>query len=95
MALYVLLYVLSFLSDIITDPDTSLFPYLIQGVPTGFSEKIQASQCFPAHDHDIEHSDTTLSVHFANWGTAEDRPDIVAELVADEVAKGWVVPFRG
>ena len=89
------LHILASLSKISQDPDFSLFEYLIQGVPTGFSASIHPANCFPLHDSDQATSDTPLSVHFANWGTAEDHPDIVSELVADEVSKGWVTAFPG
>ena len=89
------LHILASLSQITHDPDTSLFQYLINGVPTGFSEQIEPSHCFPLHNAEDQSSEIPLSVHFANWGTAEDHPDIVSELVAEEVEKGWVVPFEG
>ena len=88
------LHILAALSSITHDPDQSLFGYLLKGVPTGFSDPITPSKCFPLHDQETQPAEVPLSIHFANWGTAEEHPDIVSELVAEEVAKGWVTPFE-
>ena len=41
------LHILHSLQKILDDPDVALFPYLLDGVPTGFDEPIRASNCFP------------------------------------------------
>jgi len=37
---------------------------------------------------------TLLSVHHANFQSAEDEPEIVQELINKEVDSGWVTPFE-
>ena len=36
-----------------------------------------------------------LSIHLENWKSAEDRPELVDELVQDELDKGWIYRFNG
>ena len=77
------------------DPDTALFPYLIEGVPLGIDEEIQPSHCFPIQVSDTPFEPPLLSVHHTNWQSAEDEPSIVMELIQKEIDAGWVVPFDG
>ena len=71
------LFILQKLCMCMQDPDTALFPYLIEGVPLGIDEEIQPSHCFPIHSSDIPFDPPLLSVHHTNWvvpfdGTMED-----------------------
>ena len=36
-----------------------------------------------------------LSIHWTNWQTAESQPELTAELVQDEIDKGWLICFDG
>ena len=85
-------------SKFIDDPDTSLFPALIEGVSTGYEDPIPPSNVFPVKSRDdgIDSSQRpNLSIHLENWKSAEDRPDLVDELVQDELSKGWIFEFEG
>ena len=88
------LFILQSFQRITEDKDTSLFGYLIDGVPTGFDKAIEPSHCFPLNT-DESSSDTLLSVHHVIWASPEDNMDIVQDLVREEVSQGWVSPFNG
>ena len=68
---------LSQLSRILHDPDTALFPALLEGVTTGYQEPI------------------SVSVDVENWKSAEERCEVVDELIAEELSKGWIFQFAG
>eukprot|EP00438_Fugacium_kawagutii_P005241 Skav220659 [mRNA] locus=scaffold2604:21832:27884:+ [translate_table: standard] len=89
------LSILQSLSTLMHDPDQALFPYLQAGVPTGFTAPITPSNCFPLVQSDSEPPQDLLSIHHANWASAEAEPDIVADLVQKELDEGWVEPFAG
>ncbi len=88
------LFILQSFQRITEDKDTSLFGYLIDGVPTGFDKPIEPSHCFPLNT-DESSMETSLSIHHVNWASAEDDMDIVQDLVREEVNQGWVSPFHG
>ena len=89
------LHVLHDLQKLMHDNDTSLFPYLINGVPTGFDEAILPSTCFPLNPSSTSDEVPMLSVHFSNWSSAEEHPEDVLPLIEEEVKQGWVMPFDG
>ena len=74
--------------------DVPLFPVLIEGVSTGFHSDVQPSGCFPANDKPDLPS-TPLSIHLANWQSAEKEPQTTLELVDEEIKQGWVQKFQG
>ena len=80
------------------DPDIELFPSLIAGVSTGFDGEIPPSNVFHIKDAHADSSSNfrpDLSIHLENWKSAEDRPEVVDDLVADELQKGWIYKFDG
>ena len=89
------LYILQHMCVCMNDPDTSLFPYLIEGVPLGIHENITPSGCFPLQAQEAEFDPPLLTVHHTNWSSAEDDPTTVQELIDKEVAAGWVEIFPG
>ena len=89
------LHILYSLQKILGDPDVALFPYLLEGAPTGFDGPIQPSNCFPLSQPDESAESPLLSVHHCNWSSAEDHPDEVRALIDEEVKNGWVTPFHG
>ena len=89
------LHILQQLCQCMQDRDTSLFPYLIQGVPLGINEQITPSGCFPLHQPEPLFEPPLLSLHHTNWQSAEDEPDIVQDLINKEVEAGWVSCFEG
>ena len=88
------LHILHALSGIMEDPDTSLFPALLHGVPTGYQKDIPLSHCFPLN-HNDDVADVPLSAHLSNWQSAEDDLALTQESVNQEIQKGWVFPFDG
>ena len=89
------LHVLYALQKLMQDKDTSLFPYLMCGVPTGFDDAISPSNCFPLNSSSPTDDVPMLRVHFSNWSSAEEHPDDVMPLIEEEVKQGWVMPFEG
>ncbi len=88
------LHVLHALQKLMQDKDTSLFPYLISGVPPGF-EAISPSTCFPLSSSSPADEVPMLNVHSSNWSSAEDHPEDVQPLIDEEVKQGWVMPCDG
>ena len=74
--------------------DVPLFPSLIEGVSTGFNNDVPPSGCFPPNDKPDLPS-TPLSIHLANWQSAEKEPQTTADLVDEEIKQGWVYKFDG
>ena len=89
------LHVLHALQSLMRDKDTSLFPYLINGVPTGFDTAITPSSCFPSISPSPTDEAPMLSVRFSNWSSAEEHPEDVQPLIEEEIKKGWVMPSEG
>ena len=89
------LHILHRLCQCMQDPDMSLFPYLITGVPLEIHETITPSGCFPTHNPEAPFEPPMLSLHHTNWQSAEDEPEVVQELIDKEVAAGWVSQFHG
>ncbi|CAE7210922.1 unnamed protein product [Symbiodinium sp. CCMP2592] len=80
---------LSVFSTMLSDPDRSLFPALIEGVPTGFDKNIPASNVFakrPVGDPE----DVDLILCEGNWSSAEANPALLREMVAKEVELGFL-----
>ena len=89
------LHALHQISKYMQDPDTELFPALIQGVSSGFHDEIAPSNVFLIK-RDIQDTDKPdLSVHMTNWHSSESQPELTAELVNDELTRGWLIPFDG
>ena len=88
------LLVLQAFSEIMNDPDKTLFPSLIQGVATGFLHNIPPSTCMPKNDREAD-MDIPLSVHYSNWHSADSDLSLTQSLVQDEIDKGWVFPYDG
>ena len=80
------------------DPDGSLCSMLETGVSTGIFEPIESSMQWVQQAQHIEDPDLD-GVHLlhcqGNWTQAEKNPQLLDELVANEVKQGWVKPFTG
>ena len=81
--------ILSALSTIMDDKDTTLFGAFQTGASTGFNHDIPSSTCFPPNDRQPDTS-TILSAHLCNWASAEADIELTRTLVEEEVSKGWV-----
>ena len=88
------LNIMSQLNFVMHDHDIDLFPSLIEGVSTGFNNDIRPSNVFGANDRP-KLPETPLSVHLANWQSAEVEPDTTKRLVQEELDQGWVFEFKG
>ena len=88
------LNIMSQLGFLMNDPDIDLFPSLIAAVSTGFNKDISPSNVFGPNDRP-KLPETPLSVHLANWQSAEVEPDATRRLVQEELDHGWVFEFKG
>ena len=77
------------------DPDTNLFASLIEGVSTGFHDRIAPSNVFPLKEAVEEPERPELSIHWSNWQTAEAQPELTKDLIQEEIDKGWLIQFDG
>ena len=85
---------LSRLSHLVADKDTSLFPALMQGVPTGFDKDIPRSHTLrPRRESDCDEGHELLICE-GNWKGAEEDPALLQQLVEEELEAGYleVVP---
>ena len=78
----------------IEDPDSALPSMLAEGVHTGVFSEIQPSGLWPpAKLQPLAQSG--LEVCQGNWRPAEEDPDTVAALLAEEEAAGWIQQVPG
>ena len=88
------LSIMAALSRILDDRDTTLFPMLLAGAPTGFDGDIPASGCFPP-TADKRDDTVQLSFHSINWQSAEYDLPTTRDLVFQELEKGWIYKYTG
>ncbi len=88
------LSIMHILQFFMPNEDVPLFPSLIEGVSTGFHSDVDPSGCFP-HNDKPDLPSTPLSIHLANWHSAEKEPQTTLELVDEEIKQGWVYKFQG
>ena len=88
------LKVMKQLSIVMLDADVNLFDSMLQGVSTGFQHDIPPSNCVGPNDRPTL-PETPLSVHLANWQSADIDPDVTRNLVQEEINQGWVFKFDG
>ena len=82
------------LAQRIEDPDSDLPPMLAEGVHTGVFSEIKPSGLWPpAKLQPLAQSG--LEVCQGNWRPAEEDPDTVAALLAEEEAAGWIQQVPG
>ena len=78
------------LSTLLGDKDTSLFPALQQGVPTGFDNDIPRSYTLrPCREAEPDEGHDLLACE-GNWQGAESEPDLLQELIEEELASGYL-----
>ncbi|CAE7281103.1 unnamed protein product, partial [Symbiodinium sp. KB8] len=78
------------LSTITADKDTSLFPALLQGVPTGLDDDIPRSHTLRPRREGDEDEGHQLLVCEGNWQGAESDPALLQELIEEELAAGFL-----
>ena len=81
------LHALAAISTYMKDPDTALFPSLIEGVSTGFRDQIPPSNVFSKKQDLTEPDRPELSIHWSNWQTSESQPELTSELVQEKSTK--------
>ena len=82
------------LSKIMNNKDITLFPMLLEGAPTGFDSTIPSSGCLPIALDETDEA-ISLSIHSSNWHSAELDLPMIRDLVAQELAKGWIYRYHG
>ncbi|CAE7223789.1 unnamed protein product [Symbiodinium sp. CCMP2592] len=78
------------LSTMLGDKDTSLFPALQKGVPTGFDGDIPRSHTLRPRNPENSDEPTDLLVCEGNWQGAEADPALLQELIEEEVSAGYI-----
>ena len=84
------LQALSQLSEVLDDPDTSLFPTLLEGAPSGYFQDIPPSRVFIPLESESAPSTDQLVIHSSNWKGARDNPEVLASLIQEELANGYI-----
>ncbi|OLP92400.1 hypothetical protein AK812_SmicGene25767 [Symbiodinium microadriaticum] len=82
------------LTKLIEDPDQDLPTVLAEGVHTGVFSEIKPSGLWPPAKLQPL-SQSGLEVCQGNWRPAEEDPETVAALLADEEAAGWIKQVPG
>ena len=78
------------LSTLLGDKDTSLFPALQQGVPTGFDKDIPRSHTLRPRRESEPDSGHDLLICEGNWQGAEAEPGLLQELIQEEIDSGFL-----
>ena len=78
------------LSTIMGDRDTTLFPALKQGIPTGFDDDIPRSHTLRPRQDAEPDSGHDLLVCEGNWLGAESDPALLQELIEEEISAGYL-----
>ena len=78
------------LSTLLADKDTSLFPALSQGVPTGFDDDIPRSHTLRPRREGETDEGHQLLVCEGNWQGAESDPALLQELIEEELQAGFL-----
>ena len=78
------------LAKLIQDPDESLWPCLLEGVPTGIDANIPKSNVFIPVQQEKQALVEELHICQGNWKQATYQPDLLADLVEKEAKEGWI-----
>ena len=62
---------------------------LVQGVPLGVNEPLVPSPAWPTHTGTVENPEPLIQCQ-DSWRSAQDHPDIVEQLVAEELQAGFI-----
>ena len=80
---------LQLVSALTSDRDTTLFPCLLSGVPTGFDADIPLSNVLVPQGSGHLFAQKIAICH-GNWSSAEADPETLRALVEEELEKGWL-----
>ncbi|CAE7277481.1 unnamed protein product [Symbiodinium sp. CCMP2592] len=75
------------------DRDTALWPALQAGVATGVDGDISLSNCFLPTPADFDPNSFDVQICSGNWPGANEEPELLAELVQQEVDAGYLLVF--
>ena len=78
------------LSEVLEDPDSSLFPTLLEGAPSGYFQDIPPSRVFIPLGSDSAPPTDQLVVHNSNWKGARDNPEVLESLIQEELANDYI-----
>ena len=78
------------LRTLLADKDTSLFPAVSQGVPTGFDDDIPRSHTLRPRREGETDEGHQLLVCEGNWQGAESDPALLQELIEEELQAGFL-----
>ncbi|CAE7469933.1 unnamed protein product, partial [Symbiodinium necroappetens] len=78
------------LSEVLDDPDSSLFPTLLEGAPSGYFQDIPPSRVFIPLGSDSAPPTDQLVVHNSNWKGARDNPEVLESLIQEELANDYI-----
>ena len=84
------LQALRLLSEVLEDPDASLFPTLLEGAPSGYFQDIPPSRVFIPLGSESAHPTEQLVVHNSNWKGARDNPEALESLIQEELANNYI-----
>ena len=76
------------------DTDLDLIPQLIEGVRLGVNQTLTPSPIWPLREAD-QVADQPLSMQTGQWSGADEHPDIVSELLHEELQCGWIEEVKG
>ena len=76
------------------DSDVELIAQLMQGVRLGVNQTLTPSPIWPLRDAD-QVADQPLSMQTGHWSGADEHPDIVSELLQEELQFGWIEEIKG
>ena len=74
--------------------DVDLIPQLKQGVRLGVNQTLTPSPIWPLREVD-QVADQPLSVQTGQWAGADEHPDIVSDLLQEEIESGWIEEIIG
>eukprot|EP00435_Cladocopium_sp_Y103_P002494 s2776_g1.t1 len=77
------------------DPDAKFCDELASGVRLGVGTTLEPSPIWPLHDGEHFVPDQPLSIHHGQWAGADAHPDIVSDLLQQELDAGWIVDVPG
>ena len=77
------------LASFLGDTDARLLLDLVQGVPLGVNEQLVPSPAWPIHIGTVTNPEPLLQCN-DSWKSAQDHPDIVQQLVEEELQAGFI-----
>ena len=77
------------LTSFLGDPDAHFLLDLVQGVPLGVNQTLTPSPAWPTHAGTVTDPEPLLQCS-DSWKSAQDHPEIVDQLIAEELQAGFI-----